>query len=152
MIPEFLYREGAPYGVLPPGVHFASLEEIEERFATNKRRRELFEGIVKVAETLTRAGCRVMFLDGSYVTDKETPGDFDGCWDPQGVIASMLDPVLLDFKENRESQKRKFGGEMFIAKLPATSSGDVAFLEVFQMDRHTGEAKGIIAIRLDKQR
>src|SRR3546814_16344804 len=84
MIPTFIYREGAPLGVLPPGVHFASLEEIEKRFATNERRRSLFKGITEVAETLRRAGCRVMFLDGSFVTDKELPEDFDGCWDAHG--------------------------------------------------------------------
>src|SRR3546814_15429164 len=84
---------GAPLGVFPPGVHFASIEEIEKRFATNERRRSLFKGITEVAETLRRAGCRVMFLDGSFVTDKELPEDFDGCWDAHGVNATALDPV-----------------------------------------------------------
>src|SRR3546814_20699285 len=85
--------------------HFASLEEIEKRFATNERRRSLFKGITEVAETLRRAGCRVMFLDGSFVTDKELPEDFDGCWDANGVNATALDPVLLDFEDSRARQK-----------------------------------------------
>lgn len=151
MIPEFLYREGAPYGVLPPGVHDASLAEIEDRFATNAHRRVLFDGIVAVTEALRVAGCRQMFLDGSYVTSKEQPEDFDGCWDPRGVAATALDPVLLDFNDGRAAQKAKFGGEMFIANWPATSAGDVAFFDFFQTDKHTGEAKGIIAIPLDRQ-
>src|SRR3546814_6451323 len=67
--------------------------------------------ITEVAETLRRAGCRVMFLDGSFVTDKELPEDFDGCWDAHGVNAIALDPVLLDFEDSRARQKEKFGGE-----------------------------------------
>ncbi len=151
MIPEFLYREGAPYGVLPAGVYEASLVEIEERFATNEHRRHLFNGIAAVVETLKKAGCKRVFLDGSYITSKEKPGDFDGCWDPSGVLASALDPVLLEFENGRAAQKRRFGGEMFIATWPATSSGDLAFLDFFQSDKHTGEAKGIISISMDPQ-
>src|SRR3546814_5708064 len=139
MIPTFIYREGAPLGVLPPGVHFASLEEIEKRFATNERRRSLFKGITEVAETLRRAGCRVMFLDGSFVTDKELPEDFDGCWDAHGVNATALDPVLLDFEDSRARQKEKFGGEMFVANWPATAPGD-------RSEEHTSELQSLMRI------
>jgi hypothetical protein len=74
-------------------------------------------------------------------------GDFDGCWEAQGVNASALDPVLLDFTARRAAQKAKYGGELFIANTPATPGG-TAFLDFFQTDKLTGERKGIIAIDL----
>lgn len=152
MLPSFVHRQGIPYGVLPPGVHFATLEEIEERFCINDHRRNLFEGLAAMVGNLKSAGCRAFFLDGSYVTEKALPDDFDGCWDPVGVVAAMLDPILLEFDNSRAAQKEKYGGEVFPASWPATRKGDILFLEFFQQDKHTGHAKGIIGIRLDEMR
>ena len=94
----------------------------------------------------------MLYLDGSFVTDKETvygapPGDFDGCWDPVGVDPMLLDPVLLDFTNKRAAQKAKFGGELFLSTAPASSIGPV-FLDFFQVDKITGAAKGILGLDL----
>lgn len=148
MIPDLIRLEDAPYGVLPPGVHFATLPEIEDRFARNPHRAMLFQGIVRVADALRKAGCRTMYLDGSYVTDKEEPEDFDGCWDPKGMTLTSLDPVLLDFSSGRSSQKREYGGEMFVSIFRPVEDGDANFLDYFQLDKHTQAPKGIIAIHL----
>jgi len=42
MIPE-LVDIGSPWKVLPPGIHDATLDEVEGRFATNEHRKRLFE-------------------------------------------------------------------------------------------------------------
>jgi hypothetical protein len=115
MIPALVEAEGLPYGILPPGIHKADLREVAKRFACNDRRIWLFEGILAVAEALRAAGCKTMYLDGSFVTGKEHPDDFDGCWDPVEVIGTLLDPVLLDFSNKRVAQKLKYRGEMFKA-------------------------------------
>jgi hypothetical protein len=73
--------------------------------------------------------------------------DFDGCWEAEDVDPDALDPVLLDFRHPRAAQKAKFGGEMFVASLGATPEG-TRFLDFFQIDRNTGDAKGIVAIDL----
>jgi hypothetical protein len=88
-----------------------------------------------------------LYLNGSFATAKAVPGDFDGCWDAAGVDAALLDPVLLDFRNRRAAQKAKYGGELFIASLPATPAGTV-FLDFFQRDKATGDPKGIVAIDL----
>ena len=126
-----------------------TLAEIEERFCANDHRKKLFEGLCAVIENLRQAGCRVAYVDGSFVTGKPLPSDFDGCWDPVGVLAARLDPVLLDFENGRAAQKKKYGGEMFICTSPAVPSGNIRFLEFFQKEKHTGEAKGLIGLRLD---
>ncbi len=62
-------------------------------------------------------------------------------------IPLPVDPVLLDFRHPRTAQKAKFGGEMFIANSSAAPDG-TRFLEFFQIDKNTGDAKGIVAIDL----
>src|SRR6266508_4338534 len=92
-------------GSLPEGVHDATWDEIVERFGTTERRRELLEGLRRALESLRDAGCRRAYLDGSFVTAKEEPGDFDACWEAAGVDAGLLDPVLLQFANARAAQK-----------------------------------------------
>ncbi|MHB8620801.1 MAG: DUF6932 family protein [Chloroflexota bacterium] len=90
------------------------------------------------------ADCRRVYVNGSFVTAKEEPGDFDGCWEAAGVDPARLDPVLLDFSDQRNAQKEKFGGELFVASGPADGAGR-QFLDFFQQDRD-GRPKGIVAI------
>ncbi len=146
MIPDLVRLPGAPYAVLPPGVHSATLAEVEHRYATNERRTWLFEGLIEVAKALRAAGCVTMFLDGSFVTDKEEPGDFDGYWDPSGVIPSLLDPVLMDFENERAAQKWKYRGEMLIAEEFGGPSESIK--KGFRTDKFTGLEKGILRIKL----
>jgi hypothetical protein len=84
-------------------------------------------------------------LDGSFTTDKAQPNDYDGCWDPEGVDLSKLDPVLFDFANGRMAQKQKYFGEMFIATLGSEFTD--TFLTFLQIEKSTGEKKGIIGIR-----
>lgn len=93
MIPDAVNVNGV-WKVLPPGIHEATIGEIEDNFATTKARRKLFEGFKRGVQSLRAAGCRIVYLDGSYVTTKTVPGDFDACWEPTGVEAKKLDPVL----------------------------------------------------------
>jgi hypothetical protein len=97
MIPALVSIKGAPWDVLPPGVHRATLAEVATIFARNAKRRLLYEGLLLAATALRMAGCGKLYLDGSYVTAKTVPADYDGCWDPAGMDRAKLDPVFLDF-------------------------------------------------------
>ncbi len=99
---------------------------------------------------LRDAGCRLTYVDGSFVTAKKEPGDFHACWSMAGVNPDLLDPVLLDFSNRRAAQKATYGGELFPADLPEGASGRT-FLEFFQTDRDTGAAKGIVSLDLSAQ-
>jgi hypothetical protein len=145
MIPEFVLIPDVPYGVLPPGVHWATVAELEARFAHNDRRRWLFEGFLNAAGALRRAGCRTMYLGGSFVTAKAEPGDFDGCWDPTNVQAALLDPVFLDFDNERAAQKWAYRGELFISSM---TTGSRSYFDFLQFEKETDAAVGIVGIRL----
>jgi hypothetical protein len=145
MIPQFVdVGASAPWPVLPPGIHDATLEEVEARFATTPHRAWLFGGFVRVVEELRRAGCVTVFLDGSFITAKPHPGDFDGLWDLNGVDPAGLDPVLLDFDNKREAQKAKYFGEMFLIQLPHQPG----LLPFFQNEKFSDAPKGIVRIML----
>jgi len=139
---------GGIWKVLPPGVHNATLEEVEYRFATSERRKRLYSGFREGVMALRRVGCREIFLDGSFVTEKDNPGDFDVCWDPIGVDTAKLDPIFLDFSEGRKKQKEMFHGEFFPTSCLA--EGKHFFFDFFQIDKYTGIAKGIICIEFQK--
>jgi hypothetical protein len=68
-------------GCLPPGEHEVTWEEFTERFGWNDRRRGLIQGLAEAIEILRRAECPRLWVDGSFVTSKEIPGDFDVCYD-----------------------------------------------------------------------
>jgi len=138
-------------GDLPPGVHFATWPELEDRLAFNPRRQRMLAGFRQACEELQKAGCRLVYLDGSFVTRKERPGDFDACWDVQNVDDARLDPVFWDFSRGRAAQKQRFLGELFPAQLPEGATGR-AFVDFFQVNRMNGEPKGILAIRLGRSR
>jgi hypothetical protein len=133
-------------GLLPAGVHEATWEEFVARFGWTPHRLELMAGLKAALDALKFAGCRRAYINGSFVTAKHAPGDFDGCWETDGVDPTLLDQVLLTFDLNRHTQKTKFGGELFFADAPADPSG-TTFLQFFQRDR-LGLSKGIVALDL----
>ena len=134
-------------GNLPAGIHVATWEEVEAAFGSSARRQRLLAGLLRAMQALRAAGCTRAYIDGSFATAKDAPGDFDACWEAQGVDPNSLDPVLLDFSNRRAAQKAKYGGELFIANQAAVPAG-TAFLDFFQRDKSTGDAKGIVAIDL----
>lgn len=138
-------------GNLPPGVHWVDWAELSSRFGYSVYRRRLLRGLRDALGLLRTAGCSTAYVDGSFVTQKSEPGDFDGCWDVVGVDPARLDPVFLDFDNQRAAQKARFMGEFFPAQMPEGASGR-AFLEFFQTDKNTGSAKGIVAIDLRRLR
>lgn len=133
---------------MPPGIHKADWNELEAAFGGSPRRIALLAGLHEALGSLSRAGCRTAYIDGSFVTAKAQPGDFDVCWDAVGVDPAALDPVLLDFSERRKAQKERFGGELFPADTAAEPAG-TRFLDYFQRDRDTGDPKGIVQIDLE---
>ena len=134
-------------GTLPPGVHWVLWDEIAARFGGTIWRQHLLAGLRAALGELRRAGCQTVYLDGSFVTDKPVPGDYDGCWEETGVDPSVLDPILLTFDSGRATQKAKYGGELFLASAIADPQGR-RFLDFFQIDKDTGAPKGILALDL----
>ncbi|MCY4038110.1 MAG: hypothetical protein OXF09_01475 [Hyphomicrobiales bacterium] len=132
-------------GYLPPGVHGALWAEVELWFGTNDYRKQLLIGLQSALVNLAEASCRSVLINGSFISAKPDPADYDGAWDPCGVNFKRLDPVLLDFSNARAAMKAKFGGELFLATGLADPDKKITFRDFFQTDRD-GVRKGIIEI------
>lgn len=145
MIPDFITYPGCLWPLLPPGIHDSDMDEIYKALVYNERRKHLFEGLKLGLHNMFQSGSRQVFLDGSYVTAKPFPNDYEVCWDPAFVDLSILDPVFLLFDNQREAQKLAYGGEYFPSIMEEGFSGK-PFLEFFQKDKATGNPKGIIRI------
>jgi hypothetical protein len=144
MIPDFI-----PTGLLPDGIHWSDLAEIRARYCWNTHRERLFGGFERAVAALSVAGCKLLYLNGSFVTTKDYPGDYDACWEMASVDPSLLDPVFLDFRNLRAGQKAKYLGEFFPASSrPGVNAAFQTFLTFFQVDKTSGSSKGIIGIKM----
>jgi hypothetical protein len=55
---------------------------MEQRFCGTYRRRQIFTGLKHVVEQLEANGVETIWIGGSFVTDKERPGDVDVVYVP----------------------------------------------------------------------
>ncbi len=92
MIPKFLRN-----GNLPQGIHETTWKQFRKRFGHAEHRRSLIKGLASALKDLSAAGCKMVYINGSFVTAKEVPGDYDLCWSIDGVVPEKLNPALLDF-------------------------------------------------------
>ena len=141
MIPSFHPRTG----YLPPGIHDASWRDVVSRFGGNSHRARLLEALLLACRNLAEAGCKELLLDGSFVTAKPLPGDYDATWETAGVDPNQLDPVLLDLKHPRAAMKAKYLGDLFPAS--AHAAPGVLFRNFFMTDRN-GVQKCVVLIDL----
>jgi len=133
-------------GELIAGEHEATLDEIEKAYGlSSERRKLLMQNLRDAATNLKAAGVRTIWVDGSFVTDKNEPNDIDGCWEYNDAIdLGKLDRVFLS--RTRQDAKEKYGLDFFVSQITEAGSG-LPFPKFFQVNRD-GEAKGIIVVRL----
>lgn len=139
-------------GNLPPGIHEATWADLVSHFGSGAARQALLTGLGRALEVLASAGCRRVWLAGSFVSDVEAregrpPGDVDVCWDLEGVdvarLASLA-PELHPLLGETGARRRRFGGDYF----PVVEPLALGQLEAFQFDRD-GERKGIVLLVLE---
>jgi hypothetical protein len=139
MIPSF-----NAHGNLPPGIHTATINEIKSRYANNPKRQALIKGLEILISDLQKAGCRTLYLDGSFICNVTEPADYDACWEPDGVT-NTINPLLREIAIFKTERKHKYGGDI-VYRAPETG---LDHLEFFQKTRE-GIPKGIIKIEIKK--
>ena len=133
------------------GIHWATWKGWVDRFGWSPCRRGLLNGLRRVLRMLREAGCTVVYVNGSFVTAKETPGDFEACWDVDGVDLKRLAPVFLDFCRQpcRAEETVRW---RTVSCTTARRDYWPYVLGVFPNGPTDGSAKGIVAIRLEDLR
>lgn len=68
-------------GALPLGRHLASLNEVQQRFATTQYREVIWKDFLKVTTMVGHiASIAAVWLSGSYLTSKDQPSDIDSVY------------------------------------------------------------------------
>lgn len=132
-------------GYLPVGLHPWPWGDFVTAFSWNPRRRFLANGLYRALRNLKMAGCRAAIVDGSFVTAKELPGDYDAAFDPNGVNGFLVDPVLLRHTDGRKAMKAKYFGDVFPWGHVACQTTGMIYQDYFQQDRE-GRAKGVVLL------
>lgn len=142
MIPDFDTN-----GNLPPGIHEATIDEVRNRFSTNAPRNRLFILLLEVLSIFRDCGCPEVYLDGSYVTAKVEPADYDLCYEPTGIKAT---PNFYEFLTSKDTRKERYGGDIF-PRMPVPPF-HFDHVEHWQTDgRNNDVAKGILKIKLQNE-
>jgi hypothetical protein len=125
-------------GYLPPGVHPATLAEVEERFGrASELRRVQMESVRWMIDLAKRAGVQRIILNGSFATDIIEPND--------------VDCVLLmgsDFPKDRAAERELLRGLPFVdLELVDQADFDYFVNRFFAFDRARAP-KGLIEVVL----
>jgi hypothetical protein len=136
-------------GNLLPGVHEAMWADVLTRFGYTPHRLALLAGLKLALDNLRAAGCRRVYIDGSFVTAKEAPHDFDACCllGSSGRERRVARPGVAGLLPEASGTKGEVRWELFIAHQIADPRTGRRFVEFFQHDR-LNNPKGIVALDL----
>jgi len=133
MLPEFDER-----GYLPPGLHRATLDEVEQRFGRQSEiRRVQVDSLRWLVDLAKQAGVRRLVVNGSFVTDISEPNDVD-----------CVLQVGRGFPANRQVEPDLEEGLPFLdIHLVDQEDFDLFVQAVFATDRHQ-VPKGMVEVML----
>ena len=131
-------------GTLEPGIHKMSWEEFYNFFSFSEHRKILLWGLEKIYFSLREIGATHFYIDGSFVTSKKYPGDWDACFDaPKHILYEIRDKYLLP---SRNKIKERYGGDLFYVDSEADEYG-LKFLDFFQqIKENPKKKKGIVEL------
>lgn len=145
MIPNFDER-----GLLPLGLHVASLSEIRDTLGFTSRRRQLIEGLEEYIYVWDRSGfLEYCIIDGSFATSKPDPDDIDLILVPRrdALSSRAFRELAMSHSYDREFTRAEYGCEGFFV----TGSEDLdGWIEFFRHDR-LGNVRGLLQLRLPLQ-
>ncbi|NLX98451.1 MAG: hypothetical protein GXY83_20010 [Rhodopirellula sp.] len=131
MIPDFNDQ-----GYLPPGVHLASLDEIESRFGRQSEIRQVqMESLRWLVESARKAGVLRIIVNGSFVTDIYEPNDVD--------CVLLIDS---EYPSNSDAEEVISNGMPFL-EIKLTQLHDFEFFvyDLFASDRYQSP-KGVVEV------
>lgn len=134
------------YGLLPPGFHPATMAELQRKFGFSPKRHSLIgDGLKPVARELIEIGIWHLYVDGSFVTEKPSPGDIDGY-----ILTNLDSDAYLEVAKRRDAWRAQYQLDIYPAATGIEGYGSQAFWE--EWFGHTKDdppiAKGIVKLSL----
>ena len=138
------------YGLLPPGVYPADMEEVVQKLGFSSKRQDLIErGLKPVVAQLKALGVREVYLNGSFTTLKPSPEDIDGY-----VLTTVESTLETEVAERQEEWKAIYRVDVWPAYID--QSGEMSQVAWKVFFGHTKEqppkAKGIVKLILGGER
>ena len=136
-------------GNLIKGSHPVTWEEFVMEFGYNARRMDLIHGLEQLICDLADCGCTAIYIDGSFVTKKRNPADFDACWkhNEADVDLHKLKTKYPEiFTGSISAQKLIYKGE--VRNAFDFADYDDCYLHYFQKDKGDKSPKGIIQLNI----
>lgn len=139
------------HGLLPPGVHDCTIEEIASRFGIfqgGEQRPLLMEKLTVFAAEARASGIvRALLVDGSFVTVKAAPNDIDLVIIVEAThdFSADLRPLEYNVVSKRRVQRR-YGFDILVARENSPEHAKwVAFFAQVRLE--PGARKGILRLR-----
>ena len=140
-------------GWLPEGHHAATWEEIAARFGgtPGSRRAEVLASLLAWRDAARASGLGgLMVLNGSFISTKEAPGDFDlfFLYDEASEARIAAEGQARDLTQYQACREAGYLGDVFA--LPASLARVSPLLggaDMFDTDRN-GRAKGVVEVTL----
>lgn len=120
-------------GCLPEGIYNPTVEEFTERFVkVTERRKELFGKYQQFTKLCNQAkGIEEHYLDGSYVTDKEEPGDIDLLFTFNDDVYDSNKSYNSYFEITRQQKRMKEDYEVHVFYAKNTTDVDPLDMQIF---------------------
>lgn len=146
-LPEF--REDS---WLPEGHYDASWEEVVDRFGDSpgSAREQVTRGLLAWKNEVKAKGVSGwLLLDGSFVSAKEVPSDFDALLviDDEARVILENDVEARSLLDYSECKNRGFDLLYYFAAT-VRDYPDLAGLDLWDRDKETGKLKGVLEVRL----
>lgn len=126
-------------GLLPPGIHQATIKEVVERFGSSTTTRSVIaESLAWTIDAARRMGTLRFIIDGSFVDDKPEPNDVD--------CVLLLAP---DYPRDEMAARMIEEGIPFVQAILFKQSDDMEeFLRLEFMTDRKGRARGLVELQL----
>ena len=117
------------HGLLPAGLHVCTLGEAELMFCWNDYRRDLWRKLGAVLTEFRQRGFLFpLLIDGSFVTDKNIPGDVELVLDLAQADEEVSDQVILYAFHHSQRLHTEFNID-FYPNLPGSDSNFARFFQ-----------------------
>jgi hypothetical protein len=105
------------YGLLPDGIHICSLHDVQNKLTWTDKRSKLFERLTIFLNTelLRHFPVETIYLDGSFVTDKDCPDDTDIVLDLTQSEPAICWNGLQYMQQNQMRIKQDFDVDFWVS-------------------------------------
>ena len=136
-------------GWLPPGHYSIDWEEVANIFGgePDSKREALLFKLIRFRDDLRECGCvGIIVLDGSFISEKAAPEDFD--------VLLILQPNIQEMKDNNTRLSRLLDAEMAecddgisVFYAPKNSKAISELYSIFDQSK-AGSPKGVLEVEL----